>query len=56
MQISLRSTVLFFCLIGIITSLLAQEPDANKMEFENYDPTSTLEVSRHLPIASKFPF
>ena len=38
------------------TKLVAQDGANQKIDFEKYDPVSTLVVPEHKPVASKFPF
>src|SRR5258708_2398350 len=53
MMVHIRRNLYFLMLLTFCTNLLAR---AQKMDFEEYDPKSTLVTPAHMLTRSKFPF
>jgi len=51
-----KQMILIITLLGIGFSAIAQESSKQKMDFESYDPPSTLVVPEHKITRAKFPF
>jgi uncharacterized protein len=52
----LKTRLVFFLTVSTVAAFSQEQPLDMKMDFENYDPPSTLVVPEHKPMKARYPF